>query len=115
MVQDTQKARYANYAELERYMYGSAAIVGLMMVGVIGTNGLSWEAVESPAKKLGEAMQLTNFLRDIREDLELRVGAVSPASEMQRYHITEQDLANKEISPAWKKFLSLDRSCRLLI
>lgn len=106
MVQDTRKARYANYAELERYMYGSAAIVGLMMVRVIGTNGLSWEAVESPAKKLGEAMQLTNFLRDIQEDLELRGRIYLPQDEMQRYHITEQDIANKAISSDWKKFLS---------
>lgn len=57
--------RYSNYYWLEQYMYWSAAVVGFMM------NCIMWvtdtRAYEY-AKALGEAMQLTNFLRDIRED-----------------------------------------------
>lgn len=105
MVQDTWKSRYATYQELEKYMYGSAAIVGLMMTRVIGTEGATWEQAEGPAKKLGEAMQLTNFLRDIREDLELRGRIYLPQDELQQANITEEEIANHQLGEKWEHFM----------
>ncbi len=52
-------------------MYGSASVVGLMMCHLIGFTDPKYEKkAKSYATELGNAMQLTNFLRDVREDYE---------------------------------------------
>ncbi|KES05132.1 phytoene synthase [Streptomyces toyocaensis] len=60
---------YADYAELRRYMHGSAAVIGLQMLPVLGTV-VPRPAAEPHAAALGVAFQLTNFLRDVGEDLD---------------------------------------------
>ncbi|MEU1999132.1 phytoene/squalene synthase family protein [Nocardia gamkensis] len=61
--------RYATMAELRDYMRGSAAAIGLQLLPVLGTVVPVPEA-EPAAAALGEAFQLTNFLRDVAEDLD---------------------------------------------
>ena len=65
MEMDTHVFRYPTYEDLEEYTYGSAAAVGLMMSRVVGAED---EAAVPHAEALGVAMQLTNFLRDVKED-----------------------------------------------
>ncbi|HEX2098632.1 MAG TPA: phytoene/squalene synthase family protein, partial [Rubrobacteraceae bacterium] len=65
MKMDTHVFRYPTYEDLEEYTYGSAAVVGLMMCRVVG---VSDERAAPHAEALGVAMQLTNFLRDVKED-----------------------------------------------
>ncbi|MFE2278243.1 phytoene/squalene synthase family protein [Streptomyces sp. NPDC059454] len=60
---------YADYAALRRYMHGSAAVIGLQMLPVLGTVAPR-EAAAPHAAALGIAFQLTNFLRDVGEDLD---------------------------------------------
>ncbi|MGW0119882.1 phytoene/squalene synthase family protein [Streptomyces sp. NPDC003327] len=60
---------YATYDDLRRYMHGSAAVIGLQMVPVLGTV-VPREQAEPYAAALGVAFQLTNFLRDVGEDLD---------------------------------------------
>lgn len=60
---------YPTYADLRRYMHGSAAVIGLQMVPVLGTT-VPREEAEPYAAALGVAFQLTNFLRDVGEDLD---------------------------------------------
>lgn len=62
------KDRYATMDELKTYMYGSAAVIGLQMLPVLGTIGPVEEA-RPTASALGEAFQVTNFVRDAGEDL----------------------------------------------
>jgi 15-cis-phytoene synthase len=69
MRMDTHVADYPTFAELGVYMHGSAAVIGLQMLPVLGTVGPRAEA-EPYAARLGVAFQLTNFLRDVGEDLE---------------------------------------------
>ncbi|WP_084513080.1 phytoene/squalene synthase family protein [Nocardia mikamii] len=61
--------RYADMGELREYMRGSAAAIGLQLLPVLGTVVPVAEA-EPAAAALGEAFQLTNFLRDVAEDLD---------------------------------------------
>ncbi|QDQ99302.1 phytoene/squalene synthase family protein [Tomitella fengzijianii] len=63
---DEHVAHYPTMAMLETYMHGSAAVIGLQMLPVLGAGP---EAAE-PAAALGCAFQLTNFLRDVGEDLD---------------------------------------------
>lgn len=98
MEADLTISRYADYEALRGYMRGSAVAVGLMMLRVLGTDD-SLETKES-AIALGEAMQLTNFLRDIAEDF--RRGRVYlPQDEMDRFRVLEDDLANSRVSRAF--------------
>ncbi|MFG3229738.1 phytoene/squalene synthase family protein [Kitasatospora sp. NPDC048194] len=60
---------YPTYQDLYRYMHGSAAVIGLQMLPVLGTVTGRAEA-EPYAAALGVAFQLTNFLRDVGEDLD---------------------------------------------
>jgi phytoene synthase len=71
MRMDLTRNSYATYAELEQYMWGSAAVIGLEMLPILGRRDdtVRWDVLEGHAIALGTAFQLTNFLRDVGEDL----------------------------------------------
>lgn len=69
MRSDLDVTDYADYGELRCYMHGSAAVIGLQMLPVLGTVVPREEAAPHAAA-LGVAFQLTNFLRDVGEDLD---------------------------------------------
>jgi phytoene synthase len=69
MHSDLEVTEYADYDELRAYMHGSAAVIGLQMLPVLGTVVPREEAAPYAAA-LGVAFQLTNFLRDVGEDLD---------------------------------------------
>ncbi len=102
MIQDTHQTRYADYEDLERYMYGSASCVGLMMSHIIGFND---PQTLGYATQLGNAMQLTNFLRDIDEDYQQRARVYMPQDELKQFGISDEDIASRRFSPAFRAFM----------
>lgn len=96
MAQDLSVTRYETYADLERYMYGSAAVVGIMMSYVIGFKN---EDTLKKARALGEAMQLTNFLRDIQEDFDGRGRIYLPQEDLRTFGVTENMLRTHKVTP----------------
>lgn len=101
MLTDLEKTSYRDYEELERYMFGSAAVVGLMMTYIIGFNDA--RAVHH-ARTLGYAMQLTNFLRDIDEDYALRGRVYMPQDELAAYGLSNDDIAGRRFSSQFAAF-----------
>lgn len=79
--------RYPTMAALHEYMRGSAAAIGLQLLPVLGTVCPATEA-EPAAAALGDAFQLTNFLRDIGEDL-ARDRIYLPAAELAAFGVDE--------------------------
>jgi phytoene synthase len=80
MRMDLTVSDYPDRIALERYMYGSAEVIGLQMLPILGTV-CPREDVAPYAAALGKAFQLTNFIRDVDEDL--RRGRVYlPADEL---------------------------------
>lgn len=69
MRSDLTVTDYATYDDLRRYMHGSAAVIGLQMLPVLGTV-VPREVAAPHAASLGVAFQLTNFVRDVGEDLD---------------------------------------------
>ena len=67
MEMDTVKSEYNNLEELNKYLYGSSEVIGLMMNRVMNLD----ERADESARYLGKAMQFINFIRDIDEDLDL--------------------------------------------
>ncbi len=88
MKMDTRVFRYPTYGDLEAYTYGSAAVVGLMMCRVVG---VADGRADEHARALGVAMQLTNFLRDVREDW-ARGRVYLPLEDLRSFDYTEGDL-----------------------
>jgi phytoene synthase len=105
MEQDLTVDRYANYAELQGYMRGSAAAVGVMMCSVLGAPQDA--ETLAGARALGEAMQLTNFLRDIREDLE-RGRVYLPQDDMATFGITEADLQAQQVTEPFRNLMRFE-------
>lgn len=91
MEMDLTVRRYETYEALQHYMRGSASAVGVMMSYVLGA-GQNQTALEA-AMKLGEAMQLTNFLRDVGEDLD-RDRIYLPLEDLDRFRVTEDEVLN---------------------
>lgn len=89
MRMDLQLTGYADYPELKTYMHGSAAVVGLQMVPVLGTV-VSVAEAEPHAAALGIAFQLTNFVRDVGEDLDR--GRVYLPADLLAAHGVDRDL-----------------------
>ncbi|MFN9961142.1 MAG: phytoene/squalene synthase family protein, partial [bacterium] len=80
------------------YVYGSAAVIGLQMVQVLGTlEGKKTEAL-IPAEKLGIAFQLANFIRDVGEDLE-RGRVYLPMAELRSFGVTREMLEKRVLTP----------------
>lgn len=102
MFMDEEKFSYTDYEELEEYMYGSAGVIGLMVTRVVGYS--SDDAFEY-AKKLGYAFQLTNFLRDIREDYDELGRVYMPQDVMRRYGLTNSDIALQKLDDKFVKFM----------
>ena len=89
MRMDLTVTDYPDRPALERYMHGSAEVIGLQMLPVLGTVGSRDEAAPYAAA-LGKAFQLTNFLRDVDEDL--RRGRIYlPADELAAHRV-DRDL-----------------------
>lgn len=98
---DQAPVRIRSWAELERYCYHVAGVVGLMMTRVFHLQDRNREA---EALKLGEAMQLTNILRDVAEDLRLdRI--YLPADELAQFGLDEAFLRRGQTTPEWSRFM----------
>ncbi len=72
MRMDLTVTRYETFEDLRGYMWGSAAVIGLQMLPILGraSEDVRWDVLESHAIDLGIAFQLTNFIRDVAEDLQ---------------------------------------------
>ena len=88
MVMDLTVSRYASWEELRGYMRGSAAVIGELMAPVLGSSGPD---ALLHAAALGEAFQLTNFIRDVGEDLD-RGRIYLPLADLARFGVTEDQL-----------------------
>jgi phytoene synthase len=100
MLSDIDKSRYETYEELEAYMDGSAAAVGRMMTAVMGTP--ERERALSHATKLGEAFQMSNFLRDVREDVVERDRVYLPQETLRRHDVSEAEVKNFAFSDRFR-------------
>ncbi len=105
MEQDLSQCQYATYADLQDYMRGSACAVGVMMCAAMGVS--TEGAIRTQAMALGEAMQLTNFLRDVGEDLE-RGRIYLPMEDMERFGVSLDDLRSGTVTPAFQELMTFE-------
>ncbi|SFR30507.1 phytoene/squalene synthase family protein [Halorubrum sodomense] len=96
MESDIDTDRYETYADLEAYMDGSAAAVGRMMTAIMDLDPEAEAEALPHATKLGEAFQMTNFLRDVREDAVERDRIYLPLETLRRHGVSEQQILDLE-------------------
>ena len=104
MAMDISVTRYERYEDLLEYVYGSAAVIGLEMVPILGP--LSDDAYPA-AEKLGIAFQLANFIRDVGEDLD-RGRIYLPLDELKSFNVDEEMLKERVITPEIKEALKFN-------
>lgn len=108
---DLSPTPYATFDDLALYAYRVASTVGLMSMHVVG-----YEAAEAVpyAVKMGVALQLTNILRDIGEDLG-RGRLYLPEEEMSAFGLSKADLKAGRVTPSWRRYAKfwIDRNRRL--
>lgn len=101
MAMDISVTRYESYSDLMEYVYGSAAVIGLEMVPILGA--LSPDAYPA-AEKLGISFQLANFIRDVSEDLD-RGRIYLPLDELRSFNVSEEMLHERRLTPGLKEVL----------
>lgn len=89
MYMDLELKRYPDFEPLYQYCYRVAGVVGLIMLKIFGYRN---KTAENYAIKLGVAMQLTNILRDIKEDFN-RNRIYLPQNEMLEYNVSENQIS----------------------
>jgi phytoene synthase len=100
--------RYADWPALEKYCYHVAGVVGLIMCRVFG---LQDERALGQAVQMGNAMQLTNILRDVKEDYQ-RGRVYLAQAELAQFGVAEPSLADARSSDALKQLVrfNIDRA-----
>jgi 15-cis-phytoene synthase len=109
---DLNGAKYETFDDLLKYCKLVASATGLALIEVFGYED---ERAVEYAIDLGVALQLTNILRDITEDLE--IGRVYlPADELEEYGVSVEDLRNKRVTPEFTRFMKfqVDRARKYL-
>jgi phytoene synthase len=103
MTMDLTVATYETFDDLLDYMDGSAAVIGEMMLPIL--EPLSPDAF-GPARDLGIAFQLTNFLRDVNEDLD-RGRVYLPQEDVRKFG-AEEALHRRRVTPAWVELMRFE-------
>jgi phytoene synthase len=103
MAMDLTVTRYETWRDLLGYMDGSAAVIGEMMLPILEPTDP--DRARGPARDLGNAFQLTNFLRDVSEDLD-RGRIYLPQADLRRYDVDvdaerRRVRAGEPVSEAW--------------
>jgi phytoene synthase len=107
MAMDLTVTSYPTYADLLEYMEGSAAVIGTMMLPILGSSDPA--AAREPARQLGVAFQLTNFIRDVAEDLD-RGRAYLPDEHLAAFGVTRADLEEHRSTPKIKALIAYEVS-----
>lgn len=100
---DLEKLRYENYEELELYCYRVASVVGLLSIEIFGYQN---PACHDYAVHLGQALQLTNILRDVKNDA-ARGRIYLPLDELKKFNVSEAEILAGKYS---ERYFALARS-----
>jgi phytoene synthase len=98
MIQDIETTRYEAFEDLTEYMRGSSVAVANMMMAAMEMSDEDREEAQSHAAALAEAFQLTNFLRDVREDIHDYGRVYIPQETLERYGVSETGLAEANVT-----------------
>ncbi len=101
MLSDIDTDRYETYEDVEQYMRGSAASVGHMMCALMDPDDR--ERASPHAGALGDAFQLTNFIRDVQEDIRDLDRVYLPMETLHEHGVTVEQLREEKCTPGFRQ------------
>jgi len=101
---DLTRKRYATFAELSLYCRRVASAVGLICIEIFGYRN---SATRVYAERLGLAFQLTNILRDVREDA-ARDRIYLPLEDLERFGVTEKEILQSAYTPGFNQLMEFE-------
>ena len=99
---DLVQRRYKTFDDLKEYCYSVASVVGLICIEIFGYRR---EETRQYAINLGYALQLTNILRDVKQDKD-RGYIYIPQEDLQRFRYTEEDLINEVYDDRFQRLMA---------
>ena len=105
---DLDTLRYENYEQLELYCHRVASVVGLLSIEIFGYQN---PACRDYAVYLGKALQLTNILRDVKNDA-ARGRIYLPQSELKKFNVSEAEILDAKFSDSYFALASQRRRPR---
>lgn len=102
MLMDTEQHHYRNFDDLSLYCYRAAGAVGLLAAEIFGYQN---QQTLEYARHLGTAFQLTNIIRDVREDAQ-RNRIYLPDEDLQKFSLDRQDITNADCSANMQAMLN---------
>ncbi len=104
VLMDVDRDRYDTFEALERYCYGVAGTIGLLITPVMGARG---REAGRHARTLGTAFQLTNILRDVGEDA--RRGRIYlPREDLERFRVSEDEILGLRMSDRFRALMEFE-------
>jgi len=104
MQMDLSRKRYATFEELRQYCYRAASVVGLVCIEIFGYTNPGARAY---AENLGIACQLTNILRDVKEDA-AKGRIYLPQEDLERFGVSEQEILSGVYSDAFVRLMEFE-------
>ncbi len=105
MEQDLGQTRYATFAELEEYCYRAASVIGLITIEIFGYDRERRDLAIEAAVDMGKALQLTNILRDVREDAE-RDRIYLAGEDLEAFGYSEADVKASVYNDAFRSLMA---------
>lgn len=103
---DLTKNRYETWEELHQYCYRVASVVGFVCIHVWGFDEANGRTIEY-AEACGLAFQLTNILRDVKEDAE-RNRIYLPQEDLRRFGVTEEELTRGVVNEKFRDLMRFE-------
>ncbi|MXX80145.1 MAG: squalene/phytoene synthase family protein [Chloroflexi bacterium] len=105
MEHDLTVTRYETYAELEQYCYRAASVIGLICICIFGYDRTQTQRATQSAIAMGKALQITNIMRDVKEDAER--GRIYLAQEdLARHGVSEQDILDGACTEPFRELMA---------
>ncbi len=105
MEQDLTQTRYDTFEELEQYCYRAASVIGLICICIFGYDRAQNELAIDSAVAMGKALQITNIMRDVKEDAER--GRIYLAREdLAQHGVSEDDILGSVYSAEFRQLMA---------
>ena len=105
MEHDLTNTRYDTFADLEQYCYRAASVIGLICIYIFGYDRSQTQLAIDSAVAMGKALQITNIMRDVKEDAER--GRIYLAREdLERHGVSEADILGSVYSDEFRNLMA---------
>ncbi len=105
MEQDLTHTRYDTWADLEQYCYRAASVIGLICICIFGYDRTQTQLATRSAVAMGKALQITNIMRDVKEDAE-RGRIYIAQADLELHGLSDADILGHVYNDAFRNLMA---------